>query len=301
MLYYNSKMSKNSTIIGLGIFVVLLVIVLIIYLFTRPGKPTEEKEPIISISSVNLAKQSKTETETYKTMTEYYDLPELSKGLEIKTTINVKDSYLIKTFKITRTNGSIVDVQDIPISDGDKIIYFKPKPNENMAVTHTIKVTYTTFISDTVKDGPSTTVSISEEQLSLASVNKSGDVSLLVGDQSLSTNVIFMKNYVTVKLGTTDIFPDQRVYFSPASGNGFKIMGAEGNSLNVVDAKIFYILAAGNKNMIATTETETPYTQYLTYTDNTLSLSNKTTNFQNKLFDISFGDAIKKFVQDIYV
>jgi hypothetical protein len=25
-----------------------------------------------------------------------------------------------------------------------------------------------------------------------------------------------------------------------------------------------------------------------------LSLSNKTTNFQNKLFDISFGDAIKK-------
>lgn len=294
-------MSKNSTIIGLGIFVVLLVIVLIIYLFTRPGKPTEEKEPIISISSVNLAKQSKTETETYKTMTEYYDLPELSKGLEIKTTINVKDSYLIKTFKITRTNGSIVDVQDIPISDGDKIIYFKPKPNENMAVTHTIKVTYTTFISDTVKDGPSTTVSISEEQLSLASVNKSGDVSLLVGDQSLSTNVIFMKNYVTVKLGTTDIFPDQRVYFSPASGNGFKIMGAEGNSLNVVDAKIFYILAAGNKNMIATTETETPYTQYLTYTDNTLSLSNKTTNFQNKLFDISFGDAIKKFIQDTYV
>ena len=299
MLYYNSKMSKNSTIIGLGIFVVLLVIALIVYLFTRPSKSTEEKEPIISISSVKLAKQ--TETENYKMMTEYYSLPELSKGVEIKTTINVKDSYLIKTFKITRTNGSNVDVQDIPISDGDKIIYFKPKPNENMAVTHTIKVTYTTFVSDTVKDGPSTTVSISEEQLSLASVNKSGDVSLLVGDQSLSTNVIFMKNYVTVKLGTTDIFPDQRVYFSPASGNGFKIMGAEGNSLNVVDAKIFYILAAGNKNMIATTETETPYTQYLTYTDNTLSLSNKTTNFQNKLFDISFGDAIKTHIQDIYV
>jgi hypothetical protein len=301
MLYYNSKMSKNSTIIGLGIFVVLLVIVLIIYLFTRPSKPTEEKEPIISISSVKLAKQSETETETYKTMTEYYDLPELSKGLEIKTTINVKDSYLIKTFKITRTNGSNVDVQDIPISDGDKIIYFKPKPNENMAVTHTIKVTYTTFVSDTVKDGPSTTVSISEEQLSLASVNKSSDVSLLVGDQSISTNVIFMKNYVTVKLGTTDIFLYQRVYFSPASGNGFKIIGAEGNSFDVVDGKIFYILAAGNKNMIATTATETPDTQYLTYTDNTLSLSNKTTNFQNKLFDISFGDAIKTHIEDIYV
>jgi len=32
-----------------------------------------------------------------------------------------------------------------------------------------------------------------------------------------------------------------------------------------------------------------------------LSLSNKTTNFQNKLFDISFGDAIKTHIQDIYI
>jgi hypothetical protein len=225
-------------------------------------------------------------------MTEYYDLPELSKGVEIKTTINVKDSYLIKTLKITRTNGSNVDVQDVPISDGDKTISFKPKPNENMAVSHTIKVTYTTAVSDTVKDGPSATIAISEDQLSLASTSKSGDVSLTVSDPSLSNNVLFTKNYVTIKLGTTDIFPEQQIYFSPASGNGFKIMGASGNSLNIVNGKVFYILAAGNKNMIATTATETPATEYLTYTDNTLSLSIKTINFQNKLFDITFGSAV---------
>jgi hypothetical protein len=282
-------MNKKTVITGFILTIIIIGVILAIYFGTRKTNDPE-KEPIISISSAELAAQS--ETETYKMMTEYYDLPELSKGVEIKTTINVKDSYLIKTLKITRTNGSNVDEQNVPISDGDKTISFKPKPNENMAVTHTIKVTYTTLVSDTVKDGPSATIAISEDQLSLASTSKSGDVSLTVGNPSLSNNVLFTKNYVTIKLGSIDIFPSQQIYFSPASGNGFKIMGASGNSLNVVNGKIFYILAAGNKNMIATTATETPATEYLTYTNNTLSLSIKTINFQNKLFDITFGSAV---------
>ena len=284
-------MNKKTVITGFILTIIIIGVILAIYFGTRKTNDPE-KEPIISISSAELAAQSETETETYKMMTEYYDLPELSKGVEIKTTINVKDSYLIKTLKITRTNGSNVDEQNVPISDGDKTISFRPKPNENMAVTHTIKVTYTTLVSDTVKDGPSATIAISEDQLSLASTSKSGDVSLTVSDPSLSNNVLFTKNYVTIKLGTTDIFPEQQIYFSPASGNGFKIMGASGNSLNIVNGKVFYILAAGNKNMIATTATETPATEYLTYTDNTLSLSIKTINFQNKLFDITFGSAV---------
>ena len=285
-----NKKTKITAITGFMVTIIIIGVILAIYFGTRSGKSTEEKEPIISISSAKLAAQS--ETETYQMMTEYYNLPELSKGVEIKATINVKDSYLIKTLKITRTNGSNVDEQNVPISDGDKTISFKPKPNENMAATHTIKVTYTTLVSDTVKDGPSATIAISEDQLSLASTSKSGDVSLTVGNPSLSTNVLFTKNYVTIKLGSIDIFPNQKIYFSPASGNGFKIMGASGNSLNVVNGKVFYILAAGNKNMIATTATETAATRYLTYTNNTLSLSNKTTNFQNKLFDITFGSAV---------
>ena len=292
-------MNKKTTITAITGFIVTIIIIgviLAIYFGTRTKKDvtgtTEEKEPIISISSAKLAAQSETETETYQMMTEYYDLPELSKGVEIRATINVKDSYLIKTLKITRTNGNNVDEKNVPISDGDHIISFKPKPNENMAVTHTIKVTYTTLVSDTVKDGPSATIAISEDQLSLASTSKSGDVSLTVGNPSLSTNVLFTKNYVTIKLGSIDIFPNQKIYFSPASGNGFKIMGATGNSLNVVNGKVFYILAAGNKNMIATTATETTATKYLTYTNNTLSLSSKTINFQNKLFDITFGSAV---------
>ena len=284
-------MNKKTAITGFILTIIIIGVILAIYFGTRKTNDPE-KEPIISISSAELAAQSETETETYKMMTEYYDLPELSKGVEIKTTINVKDSYLIKTLKITRTNGSNVDEQNVPISDGDKTISFKPKPNENMAVTHTIKVTYTTLVSDTVKDGPSATIAISEDQLSLASTSKSGDVSLTVGNPSLSNNVLFTKNYVTIKLGSIDIFPSQQIYFSPASGNGFKIMGASGNSLNVVNGKIFYILAAGNKNMIATTATETTATEYLTYTNNTLSLSIKTINFQNKLFDITFGSAV---------
>ena len=282
-------MNKKTAITGFILTIIIIGVILAIYFGTRKTNDPE-KEPIISISSAELAAQS--ETETYKLMTEYYDLPELSKGVEIKTTINVKDSYLIKTLKITRTNGSNVDEQNVPISDGDKTISFKPKPNENMAVTHTIKVTYTTLVSDTVKDGPSATIAISEDQLSLASTSKSGDISLTVGNPSLSNNVLFTKNYVTIKLGSIDIFPSQQIYFSPASGNGFKIMGASGNSLNVVNGKIFYILAAGNKNMIATTATETTATEYLTYTNNTLSLSIKTINFQNKLFDITFGSAV---------
>ena len=282
-------MNKKTAITGFILTIIIIGVILAIYFGTRKTNDPE-KEPIISISSAELAAQS--ETETYKMMTEYYDLPELSKGVEIKTTINVKDSYLIKTLKITRTNGSNVDEQNVPISDGDKTISFRPKPNENMAVSHTIKVTYTTLVSDTVKDGPSATIAISEDQLSLASTSKSGDISLTVGNPSLSNNVLFTKNYVTIKLGSIDIFPSQQIYFSPASGNGFKIMGASGNSLNVVNGKIFYILAAGNKNMIATTATETPATEYLTYTNNTLSLSIKTINFQNKLFDITFGSAV---------
>ena len=289
-------MNKKTTITAITGFIVTIIIIgviLAIYFGTRTKKDvtgtTEEKEPIISISSAKLAAQSETETETYQMMTEYYDLPELSKGVEIRATINVKDSYLIKTLKITRNN---VDEKNVPISDGDHIISFKPKPNENMAVTHIIKVTYTTLVSDTVKDGPSATIAISEDQLSLASTSKSGDVSLTVGNPSLSTNVLFTKNYVTIKLGSINIFPGQQIYFSPASGNGFKIMGATGNSLNVVNGKVFYILAAGNKNMIATTATETTATQYLTYTNNTLSLSSKTINFQNKLFDITFGSTV---------
>ena len=282
-------MNKKTVITGFILTIIIIGVILAIYFGTRKTNDPE-KEPIISISSAELVAQS--ETETYKMMTEYYDLPELSKGVEIKTTINVKDSYLIKTLKITRTNGSNVDEQNVPISDGDKTISFKPKPNENMAVSHTIKVTYTTLVSDTVKDGPSATIAISEDQLSLASTSKSGDISLTVGNPSLSNNVLFTKNYVTIKLGSIDIFPSQQIYFSPASGNGFKIMGASGNSLNVVNGKIFYILAAGNKNMIATTATETTATEYLTYTNNTLSLSIKTINFQNKLFDITFGSAV---------
>ena len=285
-------MNKKTAITGFILTIIIIGVILAIYFGTRKTNDPE-KEPIISISSAELAAQSETETETYKMMTEYYDLPELSKGVEIKTTINVKDSYLIKTLKITRTNGSNVDEQNVPISDGDKTISFRPKPNENMAVTHTIKVTYTTLVSDTVKDGPSATIAISEDQLSLASTSKSGDVSLTVGNPSLSNNVLFTKNYVTIKLGSIDIFPSQKIYFSPASGNGFKIMGASGNSLNVVNGKIFYILAAGNKNMIATTATETTATEYLTYTNNTLSLSIKTINIQNKLFDITFGGAVQ--------
>jgi hypothetical protein len=54
-MIYNSKMSKKPAIIGLGIFVVLVIIALIIYLFTRPSKSTETEDlPTVKDAGVGL-------------------------------------------------------------------------------------------------------------------------------------------------------------------------------------------------------------------------------------------------------
>ena len=287
--------NKVQAITGFIVTIIIIGVILAIYFSTSTKKSdtgtVEEKVPNISISGINLANKN---TETYMLMTEYYDLPELSKQVKIDVIVTISDSYLIETLKIRRTNGTNISEQNLDISDGTKTVSFEALTDENMASGsgHTIEVIYTTYLNTTEVIGASDTVTISVEQLSLASVEGSGSITLTVDNTGLQSDVRITRNYVVITLGTTDIFAGKKVYFSPASGNGFKIMGASGNSLNVVNGKIFYILAAGNKNMIATTATETTATEYLTYTNNTLSLSIKTINFQNKLFDITFGSAV---------
>ena len=76
--------NKVQAITGFIVTIIIIGIILAIYYSTRVKKgvtvSVEEKVPNISISGANIAKKT---TETYMLMTEYYDLPELSKQVKI--------------------------------------------------------------------------------------------------------------------------------------------------------------------------------------------------------------------------
>jgi len=81
-IIYNSKMSKKPAIIGLGIFVVLVIIALIIYLFTRPSKSTEtEDKPTVKDAGIELVlnpADKSDKVEEYSIFTTEYALGEKS-------------------------------------------------------------------------------------------------------------------------------------------------------------------------------------------------------------------------------
>jgi hypothetical protein len=81
-MIYNSKMSKKPAIIGLGIFVVLVIIALIIYLFTRSGKSTEtEDKPTVKDAGIELVlnpADKSDKVEEYSIFTTEYALGEKS-------------------------------------------------------------------------------------------------------------------------------------------------------------------------------------------------------------------------------
>jgi hypothetical protein len=287
--------NKVQAITGFIVTIIIIGVILAIYFSTRTKKSdtgtVEEKVPNISISGVNLAKK----TETYMLMTEYYDLPELSKQVNIDVTVTISDSYLIETLKIKRTNGTNISEKNLDISDGTKTVSFEALTDENMASGHTIEVIYTTYLNTTEVIGASGTITISEEQLSLATVEGSGSITLTV-NTGLQSDVRITKNYVVITLGTTDIFAGKKVYFAPVTGTskGFKIMDT---GSDVIIGKTFYIFDAGNKKVIGTEPSETASIEYITYTGGSISLSAKNVDFQNKLFDVSIGEGVEVVAQ----
>lgn len=289
--------NKVQAITGFIVTIIIIGVILAIYFSTRTKKSdtgtVEEKVPNISISGINLANKN---TETYMLMTEYYDLPELSKQVKIDVTVTISDSYLIETLKIRRTNGTNISEQNLDISDGTKTVSFEALTDENMASGHTIEVIYTTYLNTTEVIGASDTVTISVEQLSLASVEGSSPITLTVDNTGLQSDVRITRNYVVITLGTTDIFAGKKVYFAPVPGTikGFKIMDT---GSDVIIGKTFYIFEAGNKKIIGTEPSETASIEYITYTGGSVSLSAKKVNFQNKLFDVSFGAAVEGVVK----
>jgi hypothetical protein len=290
ILIVNMNSNKVQVITGFIVTIIIIGVILAIYFSTRAKKgvtvSVEEKVPNISISGANIAKK----TETYMLMTEYYNLPELSKQITLNTTINITDSYLIETLKIKRTNGTFVYEEDlINISDGAQTVSFEALDGENMASTHTIEVFYTTYVSGSQILGASGTISISEDKLSVAA-GESDSISLNVS-QPLTTVSKITTNYAVIKFNGTNIFPDKAVYFTPVSTttNGFKIMGT---GTTIIEGRTFYIYAAGNMKMIATEATESANTEFLTYISGVFTLSTKKISFQNKLFDISYGAAV---------
>lgn len=288
--------NKVQVITGFIVTIIIIGVILAIYFSTRTKKSdtgtVEEKVPNISISGVNLAKK----TETYMLMTEYYNLPELSKQVQIDVTVTISDSYLIETLKIKRTNGTNISEINLDITDGTKTVSFEALTDENMASEHTIEVIYTTYLNTTEVIGASGTVTISEEQLSLATVEGSGPITLTVNTTGLQSDVRITKNYVVITLGTTDIFAGKTVYFAPVTGTdkGFKIMDT---GSDVIIGKTFYIFEAGNKKIIGTEPSESANIEYITYTGGSVSLSAKNVNFQNKLFDVSIGEGVEGVVK----
>ena len=293
ILIVNMNSNKVQVITGFIVTIIIIGVILAIYYSTRAKKgvtvSVEEKVPNISISGANIAKK----TETYMLMTEYYDLPELSKQVKIDVTVTISNSYLIETLKIRRTNGINISEQILDISDGTKTVSFEALTDENMASEsgHTIELIYTTYLNTTEVIGASDTVTISEEQLSLATVEGSGSITLTVNNTGLQSDVRITKNYVVITLGTTDIFAGKKVYFAsvPGTSKGFKIMDT---GSDVIIGKTFYIFEAGNKKIIGTESSETASIEYITYTGGSVSLSAKNVDFQNKLFDITFGSAV---------
>ena len=282
-------MSKKPAIIGLGIFVALVIIALIIYLFTRPSKSSEEKEPKISVSSAELVS-----TENY-TPFEYYttqELTEFSKNVKIAIKLVVSDSYLIETLKIRRKHGSYaIDTKNLTIKDGEQTIEFSPNENENMVGDHNILVQYTTKSDpNTEKNGATTNVAITGEHLQMTKLDGKNSVELEVTSPTINTQIITSQKLVTVKYNGKDIFDGDDVYLTPIVtdvNNGFKI---NGTGRGTIQGKIFYFLNAGNKKMIGNKPTDENDTLYITYKNNTISLSKKTTDFAYKLFDVTLTD-----------
>jgi hypothetical protein len=285
ILIVNMNSNKVQVITGFIVTIIIIGVILAIYFSTRAKKgvtvSVEEKVPNISISGANIAKK----TETYMLMTEYYNLPELSKKVKIDVTVNISDSYLIETLKIKRTNGKNISEKILVISDGAKSVSFEALTGENMASEHTIEVIYTTSLNTTEVIGASATVTISEEHLSLATVEGSGPITLSVNTTGLQSDVKITKNYVVIRLGNTDIFAGKKVYFAPGTGKGFKIMNT---GSDVINGKTFYIFEAGTKKIIGTEPSDSANIKYITYTGGSVSLSEKKLNFKNKLFDVSF-------------
>ena len=285
-------MKKQAILFSGALILILIGIAFVIYyLFIRTSKSTEEKEPIISVSGAELVS-----TENY-TPFEYYttqELTEFSKNVKIRIKLVIYDSYLINSLSIRRKHGSYaIDTKNLAdIKDGEQTIEYSPNENENMIGDHNILVQYTTKSDpNTVKNGATTNVNVTGEHLQMTNIEGQNSVVLEVTSPTINTQIITSQKLVTVKYNGKDIFDGDDVYLTPVvtTGNnkGFKINGTGRSS---IQGKIFYFLNAGNKKMIGNKPSDDDDTLYITYKDNKISLSNKKTDFSNKLFDVTLTD-----------
>ena len=285
-------MKKQAILFSGALILILIGIAFVIYyLFIGTSKSTEEKEPIISVSGAELVS-----TENY-TPFEYYttqELTEFSKNVKIRIKLVIYDSYLINSLSIRRKHGSYaIDTKNLAdIKDGEQTIEYSPNENENMIGDHNILVQYTTKSDpNTVKNGATTNVNVTGEHLQMTNIEGQNSVVLEVTSPTINTQIITSQKLVTVKYNGKDIFDGDDVYLTPVvtTGNnkGFKINGTGRSS---IQGKIFYFLNAGNKKMIGNKPSDDDDTLYITYKDNKISLSNKKTDFSNKLFDVTLTD-----------
>ena len=144
-------MSKKPAIIGLGIFVVLVIIALIIYLFTRPSKSTETEDlPTVKDTGIELVLNPVDKTdkvEEYSIFTTEYAIGETTaKNIDIKLTWTNGPTFasVESLIFVHKANGNSVrenvkTVDNIQSNETNELIFDGEQlTNENIVGDNTI-------------------------------------------------------------------------------------------------------------------------------------------------------------------
>ena len=261
-MVYNSKMSKKPAIIGLGIFVVLVIIALIIYLFTRPSKSTETGDvPTVKDAGIELVlnpADKSDKTEEYSIFTTEYAIGDTTaKNIDIKLTwtngptfASVGSLIFVHKAKGNKVREDVKTTDNIDSNATNELIFKGEQlTNEDIVGDNTIDM----YWNDVKESNKLTTISFKIEQkhldttLNLDNANVVDIPVQLSSSSTASGDVIAEYTKYRILPFFTDLVHIRK---TSANDKGFHLMkDDQKQTIDGVDT--FYIVKALGKEFIS--------------------------------------------------
>jgi len=259
-------MSKKPAIIRLGIFVVLVIIALIIYLFTRPSKTDETEEtgdlPTVKDAGIELVlnpADAADKVEEYSIFTTEYAFGETTaKNIDIKLTwtngptfASVNSLVFVHKAKGNKVREDVKTTDNIDSNATNELIFKGADlTSEDIVGDNTIEMYYTTHDSnDPIK---LTTVSFKIEQKHLdttLNLEKATPITIEVSLSSSGASGAVTATYTKYRISPffTDLVHIRK---TSANDQGFHVIKGD-QKQTIDDVDTFYIVKALGKNFIS--------------------------------------------------
>jgi len=255
-------MSKKPAIIGLGIFVVLVIIALIIYLFTRSSKSTETEDlPTVKDAGIELVLNPVDKTdkvEEYSIFTTEYAIGETTaKNIDIKLTWTNGPTFasVESLIFVHKANGNSVrenvkTVDNIQSNETNELIFDGEQlTNENIVGDNTIDM----YWNEVKESNKLTTISFKITQEHLDTTLNLDNASTIDIPVQLSSSSIASGDVIAeyTKYRILPFFTDLvHIRKTSANDKGFHVL-KDNVKQEIDDVDTFYIVKALGKDFIS--------------------------------------------------